>query len=494
MYIIRQSTAIDVAVGPFLDSTDGVTVESGLTITQPDIRLSKNGAAFAQKSAAQTASHMENGYYSVNLSTTDTNTVGTLRLHVNETGGLPVWLEFQVVEEAIYDALYAASATGLLPANVTQFNGVAATSSSGRPEVNTTHAAGTAWGSGAITAASIASNAIADTKIATGAITSAKFAASAINAAAIATDAITAAKIASGAITSAKIAAGALDAVWSTTTRLLTAGTNIVLAKGAGVTGFNDLSAADVNAEADTALSDYDAPTKAELDSGLAALNDLSATEVRGALGLASANLDTQLSTIDNEVGAIDTVVDSILEDTGTTLPATLATIDGEIGVIDGIVDDILVDTAVIGAAGAGLTEAGGTGDQLTAVPWNAAWDAQVESEVTDALNAYDPPTKAELDAGIAGLLTDIGEQTRVFTAQAGGASTITLDASASAVDDFYNGALVVILDGTGDTVPVAERTRRITDYVGSTKVATVDAAWGTQPDNTTRALIFGRE
>jgi hypothetical protein len=54
---------------------------------------------------------------------------------------------------------------------------------------------------------------------------------------------------------------------------------------------------------------------------------------------------------------------------------------------IDGIVDAILVDTAEIGAAGAGLS----------AIPWNAAWDAEVQSEATDALNAYDPPTHAEL-------------------------------------------------------------------------------------------------
>jgi hypothetical protein len=49
----------------------------------------------------------------------------------------------------------------------------------------------------------------------------------------------------------------------------------------------------------------------------------------------------------------------------------------------------ILVDTAEIGTAGAGLT----------AVPWNAAWDAEVQSEATDALNAYDPPTNAEMEA-----------------------------------------------------------------------------------------------
>ncbi len=52
-----------------------------------------------------------------------------------------------------------------------------------------------------------------------------------------------------------------------------------------------------------------------------------------------------------------------------------------------------------VGAAGAGLTEAGGTGDHLTAIPWNASWDAEVQSECTDALNAYDPPTKTEMDS-----------------------------------------------------------------------------------------------
>lgn len=68
----------------------------------------------------------------------------------------------------------------------------------------------------------------------------------------------------------------------------------------------------------------------------------------------------------------------------------------------------ILTDTAEIGAAGAGLTEAGGTGDQLTAVPWNVAWDSEVESEVTDALNTYDPPTHAELISEVNDVQTDI--------------------------------------------------------------------------------------
>jgi hypothetical protein len=52
------------------------------------------------------------------------------------------------------------------------------------------------------------------------------------------------------------------------------------------------LTAAQVNAEVDTALADYDAPTKAEMDSGLAGLNDLSAAEVNAEVDTALADYD----------------------------------------------------------------------------------------------------------------------------------------------------------------------------------------------------------
>lgn len=65
----------------------------------------------------------------------------------------------------------------------------------------------------------------------------------------------------------------------------------------------------------------------------------------------------------------------------------------------------------------------------------------------------------------------------RKGTAQAGAASTITLDASASAVNDFYNGNLIVIESGTG-----AGQARIVTDYDGSGKVATVGENWATNP------------
>ncbi len=66
-------------------------------------------------------------------------------------------------------------------------------------------------------------------------------------------------------------------------------------------------------------------------------------------------------------------------------------------------------------------------------------------------------------------------------TAQAGGASTITLAAAGSATDDAYLGMRVRTTGGTG-----SGQKRTIIDYNGTTKVATVDSPWTTPPDNTT--------
>lgn len=65
----------------------------------------------------------------------------------------------------------------------------------------------------------------------------------------------------------------------------------------------------------------------------------------------------------------------------------------------------------------------------------------------------------------------------RAGTAAGGAAGSITLDAGASTIDDFYNGCLVV---GVLDTLTEA---RIITDYTGSTKVAAVTPNWNTTPD-----------
>jgi hypothetical protein len=75
--------------------------------------------------------------------------------------------------------------------------------------------------------------------------------------------------------------------------------------------------------------------------------------------------------------------------------------------------------------------------------------------------------------------------------AQGGTSTTITLNASASATDDAYNGQLVFIRSGTGqDQVGLVE------DYVGSTKVATIrtrsaTGQWETVPDTTSAYMMI---
>jgi len=67
---------------------------------------------------------------------------------------------------------------------------------------------------------------------------------------------------------------------------------------------------------------------------------------------------------------------------------------------------------------------------------------------------------------------------THTGTALAGSISTtIVLASSASTTDDIYNSMTVYISSGTG-----SGQIKTITDYVGSTKIATVSAAWATNP------------
>jgi hypothetical protein len=88
---------------------------------------------------------------------------------------------------------------------------------------------------------------------------------------------------------------------------------------------------------------------KAELDSD-------SVTAVQSGLATSSA-----LTTVGNNVTAI-------LEDTGTTIPSQISGLNN------------LSSAQVVAALG--------TGTWATAIPWNSSWDAEVQSEVQDAIEA----------------------------------------------------------------------------------------------------------
>ena len=106
MNVLRYNTSATVKLGPFVSSADGYTEQTSLTLSQSDIRLSKNGGDFAQKDETSSGTHDENGWYDVNLSASDIDTMGRLDIAVSEGGTLPVWATFMVMSEQEYDALY----------------------------------------------------------------------------------------------------------------------------------------------------------------------------------------------------------------------------------------------------------------------------------------------------------------------------------------------------------------------------------------------------
>ncbi len=133
---LRQATASQSrAIGPFLDDTDFKTPETGLSIANTDIKLVVNGGASADKNSGG-GTHRVNGVYGVTFDATDSATVGELEVSVLVSGALIVFDKFTVLEEAVYDALFAASAPGYLQPTV----------AARTLDVTATGAAGIDWG------------------------------------------------------------------------------------------------------------------------------------------------------------------------------------------------------------------------------------------------------------------------------------------------------------------------------------------------------------
>jgi uncharacterized protein YjbJ (UPF0337 family) len=108
MIIARQSTARTVTVGPVLDA-DGVAVTDGVVA---DFKVSKNGGAPAALNGSATLTHRNTGHYSLALTASDLDTVGQAEIVIDDTTNACPMKEITVLEEAVYDSLFAASATG----------------------------------------------------------------------------------------------------------------------------------------------------------------------------------------------------------------------------------------------------------------------------------------------------------------------------------------------------------------------------------------------
>ena len=107
MHFLQQNQTATIKFGPFLDKTDGVTEESGLT---PVVEVSKNGGAFAARNSGTAITHDVEGWYAVELNAVDTNTLGRLTVKSQDANThLPVWAEVTILSVNVFTSLITAT-------------------------------------------------------------------------------------------------------------------------------------------------------------------------------------------------------------------------------------------------------------------------------------------------------------------------------------------------------------------------------------------------
>jgi hypothetical protein len=144
MIYLKADTAVEIPIGPIVAVGDGFTPVTTLSIASADeaelIKYNGNTAltttAIAGTVAAITGA---DGYYTLDLSVTDTNTEGFLIVAINDDSLiLPFKQEFMVVNANVYDSLFAVAGTDLLQVDQTQIAGgtVPTPTTTGVPDVN----------------------------------------------------------------------------------------------------------------------------------------------------------------------------------------------------------------------------------------------------------------------------------------------------------------------------------------------------------------------
>jgi len=276
MYQIKQSEAtaarrrIPVL---FVSSTDGF---SPVTPTSPAAYISTNGGTFVATTNAVTletlaAGQSASGCYYLELTAAEVGTLGVINVNIQSTNARQYNAVIQVMA---YDA-YAQTNLGLtaIPAVATGSAGAIPTTGSGANQIAVN-------GSGAISTVVSVSGSVGSVTGNVGGNLVGSVGSLTATAVQNIWDDTTSSLTTVGSIgkllvdnINATISSRATDAtVWTNATRTLTAGTNIVLAKGTGITGFNDISAQsvwDVATSAITTVGSIGVQLKTNIDAAI---------------------------------------------------------------------------------------------------------------------------------------------------------------------------------------------------------------------------------
>lgn len=128
MRFLKQSTSVKVPIGPFVDATDKVTPETGITLGAADAaEIIKHDSGSVTDISARTWAAITgaDGMYNLTLDAADPSALGMMTVYIADTSVCaPVRADFMVLPANIYDSLIAGS--DKLQVDVNEFNGNAA--------------------------------------------------------------------------------------------------------------------------------------------------------------------------------------------------------------------------------------------------------------------------------------------------------------------------------------------------------------------------------
>lgn len=362
---LRQATASQSrSLGPFVSDTDFKTVQTGLTIANTDVKLIVNGGASSDKNSGG-GTHRAGGVYGVTFDSTDTATVGQLTVVVVVAGAMVVWDTYTVLEESVYDAMFAASAPGYVvdqPVNATKLGG---TSLTGRDiGASVLLSSGTGTGQVKLSSGYVAPNwgdvgnptttvGLSGTTVKT------------------ATDVETDTQDIQSRLPAALVS-GRIDA-------------------SVGAMAANVLTATAINSDAITAAK-LASDVTTELQSGLATSSSVSTLQTSIDDLPTNAELATALGTADDAVLAqvalvkavTDKLDDTLEDDAGTFRFTTHALEQAPSGggsltvqdIVDGVLDEMIASHQGAGSVGEAISDAGAAGN-----PWNAVIEGSYTAE-----------------------------------------------------------------------------------------------------------------
>jgi hypothetical protein len=213
--------------------------------------------------------------------------------------------------------------------------------------------------------------------------------------------------------------------------------------------------------------SELAATAVTEIQAGLATATALSDVETTvAAINAKTTNLPSDPADQSLIIAATDAVLARLGTPAGASVSVDIAAVKAQTAAIE-------VDTQDL------QTQVGTDGAGLTAMPWNAAWDTEVQSECTDALNAYDPPTKAELDSAVDALPTAAENAAALMDLANGIETSITprqamrLILAASAGKLSGAATTTIVIRNVGDS---KDRITATVDSSGNRSAVTVDA------------------